>query len=249
VISYLSTVAERLERLLGGDLLGVYAGGSFALGDYLPGRSDLDVAAVVRSVLATAMKQRIVEEVGEDAVHCPAGKLELVVYQLETARSPEPLPDFELNLNTGADTPLHVDYDHGTSQVGGHWFGIDRSILAQNGIALRGPPAREVFAPIPPSALNPTLVESLRWHRAYGAEPSDAVLNACRALRFMLEGRWTSKSAAGHWAVERGLAPPDLVARACVARTRSASIDPAEITRFLEGVEARLRDQGGDTLS
>jgi hypothetical protein len=241
VTSYLSTVAERLEDVLGGDLAGVYVGGSYALGDYLHRRSDLDMAAVVRSSLPPATKRRIVTEVREDAIHCPARKLELVVYHVQTARSGTPTPDFELDLNTGTNTPLHVDYDHRASQVGGHWFGIDRGILAQAGIALRGPPAHEVFAPIPPSALTGTLVESLRWHRERGTDPSDAVLNACRALRFRLEGRWTSKTAAGAWAAERRLAPPDLVAMAGRARTRDANVDRGEAARFLETVEARMR--------
>src|SRR5881227_2582326 len=58
-IPYLSAVAERLEDLLGGDLVGVYVGGSYALGNYLPGRSDLDVAAVVRAALPPVLKPRI----------------------------------------------------------------------------------------------------------------------------------------------------------------------------------------------
>jgi hypothetical protein len=233
--------------VLGGDLVGVYAGGSYALGDYVPERSDLDVAAVIRAALAPPLEQRIVAELGEDAIHCPARKLELVVYRLQTVRSGDPIPDFELNLNTGAETPLIVEHD--VSQVAGHWFSIDRSVLAQAGIALRGPPAHEVFTPIPPRALAPVLVDSVRWHRRAGGEPGDAVLNACRALRFATEGRWTSKPEAGRWAVERGQAPPDLVASARVARTRPASLEPGEVARFLETVESRLGARGGQPLN
>jgi hypothetical protein len=244
VSRYLSTVAERLQDVLGRDLVGVYVGGSYALGDYLPERSDLDVAVVVRSTLSRALKHRIVAEVREDAIHCPARKLELVVYGLETTRSATPTPDFELNVNTGAEMPLHVDYGRADREVGGHWFAIDHSVLAQAGVALRGPPAREVFAAIAPTALTPVLVESLRWHRDRGADPSDAVLNACRALRFTIEGCWSSKPPAGEWSVERGLAPADLVASARVARAQPAGIDPGRVSQLLEAVEARLRGQG-----
>jgi Domain of unknown function (DUF4111)/Nucleotidyltransferase domain len=218
--------------------VGVYAGGSYALGDYLPERSDLDVAAVVRAALPPALRPRIVAGVAEEAIHCPARKLELVVYRLETARSGTATPDFELNLNTGAGMPLHVDHD--ASQVAGHWFPIDRSVLAQAGIALRGAPAREVFTPIPPRALAPVLADSVRWYRNAGGGP-DAVLNACRALRFATDGRWSSKPEAGRWAVERAQAPPNLVASARAARTRLASLDPGEVAGFLEAVESRLR--------
>ena len=42
----------RLRDVLGDELLGVYAGGSYALGAYEPGRSDIDVNAVVTGPLA-----------------------------------------------------------------------------------------------------------------------------------------------------------------------------------------------------
>jgi hypothetical protein len=237
-IPYLSAVADGLENVLGGDLVGVYAGGSYALGDYLPGRSDLDVAAVVRAALAPAVKPRIVGAVGEEAIHCPARELELVVYRLETVRSGAPAPDFELNLNTGAEKPLQVD--HNPSEVAAHWFPIDRSVLAQAGVALRGPPAREVFAPVGFGTLAPALLDSVRWYRRTGDDPSDAVLNACRALRFATDGRWSSKAEAGRWAVEGGEAPADLVESARVARIRATTIDSNQVDRFLGTVESKL---------
>src|SRR3954454_8894976 len=47
--AYLFELVERAQATLADDLVGVYAGGSWALGGYEPGRSDLDVAVVVRS--------------------------------------------------------------------------------------------------------------------------------------------------------------------------------------------------------
>src|SRR5436305_14912527 len=44
--AYLEEVAGRLMTVLGDDLVGAYAGGSIALDEYLPGRSDVDVAVV-----------------------------------------------------------------------------------------------------------------------------------------------------------------------------------------------------------
>jgi hypothetical protein len=202
--TYLQDAAGRLADLLGDELVGAYAGGSWALGDYRPGHSDLDVAVVVRSRMRRRTKQLIAARLDHEALPCPARKLELVVYRLETARSPTPVRDFELNLNTGAGIALHTSYDG--REIGDHWFPIDRSLLAQAGRALRGPAAQEVFAPIPFAALAPALEESIRWHRD-NAEPRDAALNACRTILFAAEGRWASKSGAAAWAVERGLAP------------------------------------------
>jgi hypothetical protein len=48
--AYLAGVAARLAEILGDALVGVYAGGSWALGGYEPGRSDLQgpAASVAR---------------------------------------------------------------------------------------------------------------------------------------------------------------------------------------------------------
>jgi hypothetical protein len=236
-LPYLSSLAQRLAVLLGGDLVGVYAGGSWALGGYRPGASDLDVAVVVRSSLPRETKRRIVESVRYEAIACPAPKLELVVYRLETARSSTAARDFELNLNTGARVPLRADY--GESEEADHWFPIDRSILAQAGFTVLGAPAEQAFAQVQPAALASVLVKSLRWYRDR-AEDSEAVLSACRALRFVTEGSWSSKPAAARWAAARGLAPPALAASACAALHRPAPLDHDEVVRFLDAAETRI---------
>jgi Nucleotidyltransferase domain/Domain of unknown function (DUF4111) len=249
--SYVSSVTSCLQDLLGPDLAGVYVGGSYALGDYRRGHSDLDVAAVVESPMSARLQELAVERLLSEAARCPTRGLELVIYRLATARSGSVEPEFELNLNAGPKMQLRVE--HETAAGEGHWFPIDRSMLAQAGIALLGPPAGEVFSPIAPEALVPLLVDSIRWHRAHPQRPSDSVLNACRSLRFATEGTWSSKPTAGRWAVDRGLAPTELVERACAARgsppvdpdrhaadTAPLAPDPAAVEKFLAEVESHL---------
>ncbi len=234
--SYLSSVASCLQDLFGSELVGVYVGGSYALGDYRRGQSDLDLAAVVRSRMPARLRELAVERLLPEAARCPTRGLELVIYRLATARSGSVEADFELNVNAGPAMPVRVE--HGGAAPGqGHWFPIDRSMLAQAGIPLLGPPVGEVFSPIAPEALTPVLVDSIRWHRAHPEHPSDSVLNACRSLRFATEGRWSSKPAAGRWAVDRGLAPPELVRRACAGELGS-SLTPVD--EFLAEVESAL---------
>jgi hypothetical protein len=235
---YLSSLRSRLQGLLGRDLVGFYVGGSYALGDYRRAASDLDLAAVVTTRLSRAVRQQVVERLRHESLPCPAQGLELVIYRRETARSGSVTSDFELNLNTGSQLPLQIDSRAAPGE--GHWFPIDRSMLAQSGVALLGPPAGEVFRPISPDALTPILVDSLRWHRAHLDRPSDAVLNACRSLRFATEGGWSSKPTAGRWAVDGGLAPRELVDRAFAGRLGT---DPARVVDFLAEVESRLTDR------
>jgi Domain of unknown function (DUF4111)/Nucleotidyltransferase domain len=236
---YLSEVAGRLGELLGGALVGVYAGGSYALGDYRRETSDLDVAAVVAEPPGAQTRRLIVERLRHEVLPCPARGLELVVYQQRTARSGFAEPDFELNLNSGREMALRVDEIPGSAA--GHWFPIDRSILSQAGVTILGPPAGEVFAAIDPNALLPRLLESVRWHRRSGDDAGDAVLNACRALRFAEEGRWSSKTAAGQWAVEHGETEAELVEAAVAARRGEGDVDQSSAEKLLGEVEARLR--------
>jgi hypothetical protein len=230
-----------MRDALGEDLVGVYAGGSWALGDYLPGRSDLDVGVVVRQPLSAELEHAVVSKLRQEALACPARCLELVVYRLETARSERPTAEFELNLNTGEGMETVVQSKGHTEDLGSHWFAIDRSVLSQAGIALLGPPADRVFAPIPLAALAPVLTESVRWHRDHGTDASDAVLNACRALRFAAEELWSSKVRGGQWAAEDGLAPRELVASVLATRAGGAAVDPRAAEAFLIAAETRLR--------
>ena len=229
---YLAELTRRLSGVLGDELLGVYAGGSYALGAYEPGRSDIDVTAVAAGALSPVAKQAIVDRLRHEALPCPARGLELVVYPLATTRAGGGEPGFELNLNTGADMGFRVDEEPG--EIEGFWFAIDRAILRDHGVALAGPPPADLFAPIPRSTLLPLLQESIRWHRDSDVPlGSDTVLNTSRALRFATEGTWSSKREAGDWAA----AEP--IVRAALA---GEELERGAVVGFLETVDNHLDD-------
>jgi len=210
--AYLAELAGRLREVLGDALLGVYAGGSYALGAYEPGRSDVDVTAVAAGPLDRATKHAIVASVRHEALPCPARGLELVVYPLATARGGGPEPRFELNVNTGEGMPFRVDEAPGG--IEGFWFALDRAILREHGIPLLGPPPGELFAPLPRATVLGLLAESVRWHRDSDVPlGSDVVLNTARALRFEAEGTWVSKRDAGTWLLDEAAARLDRAAR------------------------------------
>jgi Domain of unknown function (DUF4111) len=244
--AYLHELVERLRGVLGRNLVGVYAGGSYALEDYERGRSDLDVAAVVATPLTAATKAEVVAAVRHEALPCPARGLELVVYTAAAAGARATRAAFELNLNTGATMPFRADTEPVRGEL--HWFAIDRSILQSRGIALAGRPAQDVFASPPASALRPILADALHWYRE-GGRPHDAVLNACRSLRFADEGVWSSKTAAARWALgaPTGVDDPGLAAEALEARATGAELDSRRVDAFLAHALARLTrgDAGG----
>jgi gamma-glutamyl:cysteine ligase YbdK (ATP-grasp superfamily) len=74
-----------------------------------------------------------------------------------------------------------------------------------------------------------------------GGTPSYAVLNACRALCFSLEGRICSKSQGGEWALARGI-EPELVAAALAARAQgTSSAQQPEAQRWVLAVADDIR--------
>jgi len=242
--AYHQELVARLRALLGDRLVGVYAGGSFVLGGFDHYLSDLDVAAASTTHVSQHTRQAIVEALRQESLPCPARGLEFVLYPEPVLRTATTDPGFELNLNTGARMSFRVHYEPGAEQ---HWFAIDRSIVAGHGKALYGPPARELFAPIPRGPLLEVVAESIRWYRGVQVAGRDAVLNACRALRFAAEGVWSSKLAAGTWALER-LLEPRLVAQALPARQTEQPLDRVDVLRLLSRVERTVQEAAAREL-
>jgi hypothetical protein len=251
VARYLRALAAEARAVLGDRLVGAYAGGSVALGAYQPGRSDVDVALVCTSALATEAKQELVDRLWHEALACPARGLELVVYRRSVAASGTAEPAFELELNTGAGMALRVTLRPEDRPVedGLFWYGLDRSVLHQSGLPLLGPPAPEVFADLAPADLRDLLMTSLRWWAAQqppGDEPvpgaEDAVLGACRALVRHREGRWLGKVDAGRQLLESGSPPADLLEQSIAARTGGPPPSGARGRAFQEQVLHEIAD-------
>lgn len=218
---YLTDLVVAARAVLGADLVGAYAAGSIGLGAYEPGRSDIDVALVCADALDDGRKHDLVARLRHEALPCPARGLELVVYRREVAASGTPEPGFEVELNTGAGMPFRATYAPADRPAadGRFWYGLDRSILHQTGLALTGPPAAEAFADLSPADLREQLVAALTWWIAQpGPGTGDAVLGACRSLVKVRYGTWLSKADAGRRLLDAGYPSADVIRRAVEAR-------------------------------
>jgi predicted nucleotidyltransferase len=230
VDDYLRELVSRVREVADGNLVGIYAGGSYALGAYEPGRSDIDVASVVSAPPSRATTEALVDAIRHESLPCPARGLEFVLYALDDIRDPSAEARYRLNLNTGGGMSFRADLEPNGNET--HWFPIDRSVLRQRGVALVGPRPEEVFAPLGHRRLLPLLLESLSWHSTGAARADDAVLNACRAWRYAVEGVWSSKPAGGTWALAQPGAPP-IVADALAARHGDGMLDPIAVDAAL----------------
>ncbi len=201
---YLTELTGRLAAAFDGQLLGVYLTGSAALRAFAPDDSDLDVAAICADTASLAQRQEVVGLVRHDALPCPARGLELLVYPWSTAQGAAAAPGFVLELNDGPRMPFSAalcpcDRPAGAADF---WYVLDRSILRAVGRPLHGPPVIDLVVEPARRDVLDALVSSLAWHRAAGPhERRNAVLNACRGLRWVTDGVWSSKPDAGRWAL------------------------------------------------
>jgi Domain of unknown function (DUF4111) len=238
-VSYGRAVAGRLQEVLGKDLRGAYLSGSVALGDYVPGQSDIDFFAVCQSSLEVEKKQTVAEIISGEAASCPTRGMEFVLYSRGAVAKPSRTPRFEINLNAGPEISYHLSFDPASEPS--HWFVLDICIAREHGLPLVGPPAREVFAPIPRPWVLDALEDSLGWHADHETLLHYSVLNACRSWQYAEEGVMSSKDEAAAWALSHA-EDPFLVESALALRRGdcSRSLDPAEVRAFVLSVKARI---------
>jgi hypothetical protein len=232
-------VADALARALGTDLVGAYFVGSVALGGYVPGESDIDIAAVSRAALTDPLRQSVASAVVEASAACPGRGLEFTLYSREVAGSPPVGADFEVNANGGPRmrTAVHMD----ASAEPAFWYVLDRAIAHRSGLAISGPPARRIFADVPRSTLLKAMYESMAWHRDHEKATLYSVLNACRAWRFAAVNVLGSKLEGAAWARGRWSDTGLIDAAVTLRRGKDATLDESAVDALLAAVAVRLR--------
>ncbi len=236
---YLEKLVATARQVLADRMVGAYALNSVARGNYLPGRSDLDVALVVDTALDATTKHRLADAMRHASLPCPAPRLELVVYRREVVASPGATPAFELNLNTGRAIEDHLTTDPADEPP--HWFVLDLAAAAEVAVALAGPPPERVFGPVPRAVALGALRASLEWHAAHDTVAPNRVLNDCRAWLYVAEDRWSTKAEAAAWAIGAG-GDAELIGQALALRAgdRTDPLDADLVRRFSKRVGAAL---------
>jgi hypothetical protein len=248
--AYVASVVERLCAVLGEALIAVYPTGSLALDGYVPGRSDIDLMAVVDPVPPRSVLRAVAARLSHEELPCPATGLEFVLYPRRTVSAGTVDAGYVLDLNTGRELPPKVGLDPGDGPR--FWYAIDRSVSYQSDLALVGPPPQAVLRPVPFEVLLPVVVESIRGFASSVAEYGDnAVLNGCRALRYGAQRRWYAKPVAARWALDAAPAFGTLIGAAIASHAAGRAVRPplsgTEVRGFLEYVLSQLdRETAGE---
>ncbi|MCB9081832.1 MAG: DUF4111 domain-containing protein [Lewinellaceae bacterium] len=236
VEDYRTKLAQRLYLLLGDGLLGLYQVGSACLGDYVPGKSDLDIVGVVRHPLSFEQGNELARGLDHSSFPCPAKGLDLVLFTAESAGSNVPEPTYEFWFATGASWhPENWETGRGTEMV------IFLELCRRHGLTLFGPPPERLIASVAREYLLAAFQDMLEWHQTkvldifHDPRGQYSVLNACRVLAYVAEGQFLSKTAGGEWLLKQEPANA-MVRQALTIRLGEANedIDPDEITEFLQ---------------
>ena len=239
-LAHADTLAHASSRALGDALAAVVLHGSLTLGDYLPGRSDIDLLLIVDDPLTDAHLAGLAEAVGQRRPRGPV-PVDMRVVTRTAAVAPSPLPTMEAYLRIkGPERRVHLEgRDRGERDLA-----VELSVCRAHGRSLFGAPPGELIARVPDQWVLDAADAQLADWQAIGDDPPYAqltVLSACRAWRFAEERRHSSKDAAGRWALRHD--PRLEVVRDALHQRHSNpahTIDHAQISALLALVRGRV---------
>jgi hypothetical protein len=243
-LRFAQALARACALALGGNVAGVILHGSLTLGDYVPGRSDLDLLVVVDDPLGDARLAALVEAMASRRAEAP-GPVDLRLVTGQVAARPTPAPPMEayLRLTPGSGVRLEERRHPGERDLA-----VELSVCRAHGRSLLGAAPAELLGEVPARWVVAAGDAQLAAWQAIGDDPPYAeltVLTACRVWHFAEQGRHRSKTAAGEWALQRD--PSLQVVRDALHQRHydpAARIDPAQVQQLLAVVRARLAEAG-----
>jgi predicted nucleotidyltransferase len=244
-LAFAGRLAARCSDALGDAVLAVILHGSLTLGDFTPGRSDIDLLVIVATPLSddrVAALRDAVDQVREAA----PSRVDLRVVTRATTRSPTLAPLLEASLTVRPGRGLEVE-----TRIAEPDLIVEFAIARAHGSSIVGhAPADVIDAVVAECVLEVADRQLAAWQRLTDdADHAELmVLTACRIWCFAIEREFCSKAAAGRWALER---QPSLrvVEQALRQRTgdRGATIAADGIGQLLGLVREQLRVQRGGT--
>ncbi len=239
-LRFAQELARACTGALGEAVAGVILHGSLTLGDYVPGRSDLDLLVVVDHPPTDARLAGLAEAMASRRAEAP-GPVDLRLVTRQVAASPTPAPPLEAYLRLTSASGVRLEERRHPAERD---LAVELSVCHAHGRSLLGAAPAELLGEVPDRWVVAAGDAQLAAWQAIGDDPPYAeltVLTACRAWRFAEEGRHASKAAAAEWALGRD---PTLGVVGDALRRRhgdpAARIDPAQVARLLAEVRARL---------
>lgn len=248
--SVLEALVAGVQDVLGDDFVGAYLQGSFAVGDF-DQHSDVDFVIVVARELSDEhvarlqlLHERIYGLESEWARHLEGSYFPAAMLRDQQQRV-EPL----WFLDHGSRSLVRSDHCNTL---------VVRWVVRERGVVLIGPDPRTLLDPVPVDALRQEMRDTMRdWGQKILDHPEwyrnrfyqgFVVLNYCRMLHDLVEGRPGSKRAGATWAKATldaswsGLIDRAWGGRPDPARAVKEPADPADFERTLQLVRVIMRE-------
>lgn len=220
-------VHQAAQAWFGAELAATVVHGSATLGGWAPGASDLDLLLVCGTAIEHPHLDGFAGDVvGIAATHALTIELSVITHDLASA--PRPPWPFLLHVNApaGFASSPRVVFDNGTGDPD---LLMHIAVCREHGLAVGTPhPDDKVEGLFGDPGRTPVL-QYLRAELEWGlreAAQKYAVLNACRALRYVDDAAIVSKVNGGRWAVEHLPAYADLVSQAIEEQGRGLPSPP-----------------------
>jgi predicted nucleotidyltransferase len=203
-------VEQACSHALGDAVAAVILHGSLVLGDFVPGRSDIDLLVVADQTLTDDQRAALVA-----AMPDAAARVDLRVVTRAVASAPTPAPPLDTYVAlTAGRAPLLEAENSGERDLV-----VEFATCREHGCSLRGAEPSAVLGAVPDEwVLEVGEAQLADWQRLEFSPPHAElmVLTACRFWRFAEERRHCSKKAAAEWALAQD--PSLEVVRAALKR-------------------------------
>jgi predicted nucleotidyltransferase len=204
VRAQIDLLQERLQALLGANLVGLYLHGSLALGCFNPQSSDIDLLVVTVQSMSVEIKRDVVELLLHSSrMPYPIEISFLVERDMHPFRHPLP---YDLHYSEDWRERYQADLASGVWTAWNNEtrrdadLAVNITVTRARGIILFGRPIKEVFPPVPTQDCAASILSDFAWARERRAtDPGYFVLNACRACAYLRDGVVLSKDEGGEW--------------------------------------------------
>ena len=203
----LKQLTSALEGHLGSDLLGLYLFGSLAVGAFYPGKSDLDLMAIVAAEVEEGQQLEALRGLHDAFVaEWPAWveRVEVAYVPRGVLRTFGDRPSGRIAVISPGE-PLHIR-DVGFDST------LDWHNVSTRGETILGPPPLELGPEVSAAAYRHAVEALLRewpnrvrapWVAYVPAHQGYVVMTLCRALYALATGEQTTKEEAAAWAAAR----------------------------------------------
>lgn len=208
---FLAQLVDLFRNELGDNLIGVYLHGSMAMGCFHPKESDIDLLIIVKNGLHKQLARTIIDrslELHDEMPYICSVEYSIVLQKyLSPFEYPTP---FELHYSEVYRERYRTDRAYICGGFTDPDLAAHFMVAYHRGITLYGKPLHEICEPIPREYYIDSIYHDIKNAKQDVIEDPtfsrinhvDIVLNLCRVLFYLQEGKVSSKKEGGEWAVQ-----------------------------------------------